>query len=87
MVWAVAKGHTLGKTVTYQMEAEAACINIVKLEDQRRDPNRPTAPRGPFNNLDRLVNWSQDFLNRQQETESTRPQLAETRKWLSETWS
>jgi hypothetical protein len=64
MLWAVAKGHTLGKAVTYQMDA---CINVMELEDQRWDLERPTAARGPLNNLERLVNWSQDFLNRQQE--------------------
>jgi hypothetical protein len=29
MQWAVAKGHTLGRVVTYQMEAEAAHIDMV----------------------------------------------------------
>ncbi len=42
-------------------------IDLVELEDQRRDRERPTAARGPLNSLERLVNWSQDFLNRQQE--------------------
>jgi hypothetical protein len=53
----------------YQMEAEAARINMVELEDQGQnleDLERPTASRAPLNNLDHLVNWSHDFLNRQQ---------------------
>jgi hypothetical protein len=48
------------------MEAESACIYAVELEDQRRNLERPMAPRGPLNNLDRPVNWAHDFLNRQQ---------------------
>jgi hypothetical protein len=39
----MAKVHTLGKAVTYQMDA---CINVMELEDQRRDLDRPMAPWG-----------------------------------------
>ncbi len=68
--WAMAKGHTVGKTIGYQMDAEAARATGGDPEAQRLkpgEPNQPSAPRGPLNNLDRLVNWSHDFLNRNQD--------------------
>jgi hypothetical protein len=68
--WAMARGHTVGKTIGYQMDAEAARAADRDPEAQRLnpgDPDQPSAPRGPLNNLDRLVNWSHDFLNRNQD--------------------
>jgi hypothetical protein len=68
--WAMARGHTVGKNIGYQMDAEAARAADRDPEAQRlnpRDPDQPSAPRGPLNNLDRLVNWSHDFLNRNQD--------------------
>ncbi len=65
--WALAKGHTVGKTTGYQMDAEAARATGRNPEAQRLNPGepvQPSAPRGPLNNLDRLVNWLHDFLNR-----------------------
>jgi hypothetical protein len=64
----MAKGHTIGRTVTHQMEAEAARIYVGEVKAQKpyqEEVERPTAPRAPLNNLDRLVNWSNDFLSRQ----------------------
>ena len=52
------------------MDAEAARAADRDPEAQRLnpgDPDRPSAPRGPLNNLDRLVNWSHNFLNRNQD--------------------
>jgi hypothetical protein len=68
--WAMARGHTVGKNIGYQMDAEAARAADHDIEAQRLnpgDPDQPSAPRGPLNNLDRLVNWSHDFLNRNQD--------------------
>ncbi len=68
--WAMARDHTVGKTIGYQMDAEAARAADRDPEAQRLnpgDPDQPSAPRGPLNNLDRLVNWSHDFLNRNQD--------------------
>jgi hypothetical protein len=65
--WAMAKGHTVGKTVTYQMTAEAARLEMEDIEAQRltiEEVDRPSAPRVQLNNLDRLVNWSNEFLGR-----------------------
>ncbi len=65
--WAMAKGHTVGKNIGYQMDAEAARTAEDNPEAQGlnpEDPRQPSAPRGPLNNLDRLVNWSHEFLNR-----------------------
>jgi hypothetical protein len=59
--WAMAKGHTIGKTVTYQMTAEAARLEMVDSEAQRltiKEVDGPSAPKMQLNNLDRLVNWS-----------------------------
>ncbi len=56
--WAMAKGHTVGKAVTYQMTAEAA----QRLSFEEVDG--PSAPKMRLNNLDRLVNWSNEFLGR-----------------------
>ncbi len=33
---AMAKGHTIGKVISYQMTAEAACLEIENAEAQRR---------------------------------------------------
>jgi hypothetical protein len=71
--WAMAKGHTVGKTIGYQMDqmdAEAARATGGDPGAQRLNPGepvQPSAPRGPLNNLDRMVNWSHDFLNRNQD--------------------
>jgi hypothetical protein len=53
--WAMAKGHTIGKTVMYQMTAEAARLEMEDTEAQRLNPEEaggPTAPRAALNNLD-----------------------------------
>jgi hypothetical protein len=58
--WAMARGHTVGKNIGYQMDADAARAADHDNEAQRLnpgDPDQPSAPRGPLNNLDRLVNW------------------------------
>jgi hypothetical protein len=63
----MAKGHTLGKTVSYQMTAEAARLEIEDSEAQRltiEEVDGPSAPKVQINNLDRLVNWSNEFLGR-----------------------
>jgi hypothetical protein len=68
--WAMEKGHIVGRNIGYQMDAEAARTAEEDLEAQRlnpEDPRQPSAPRGPLNNLDRLVNWSHEFLNRNQD--------------------
>ncbi len=65
--WAMAKGHTIDKTVSYQMTAEAARLEIEDSEAQRltiEEVDRPSAPKVQINNLDRLVNWSNEFLGR-----------------------
>jgi hypothetical protein len=65
------KGHTVGKNIGYQMDAEAARTAEDDPEAQGlnpEDPRQPSAPRGPLNNLDRLVNWSHEFLNRNQDS-------------------
>jgi hypothetical protein len=52
------------------MDAEAARAVDRDPEAERLnpgDPDQPSALRGPLNNLDRLVNWSHDFLNRNQD--------------------
>jgi hypothetical protein len=52
------------------MDAEAARTAEDDPEAQglnQQDPRQPSAPRGPLNNLDRLVNWSHEFLNRNQD--------------------
>jgi hypothetical protein len=36
--WAMAKGHTIGKTVMYQMAAEVARIHMEEVEVQRLNP-------------------------------------------------
>jgi hypothetical protein len=68
--WAMAKGHTVGKTIGYQMDDEAARATEDDPGAQRLNPGEPgqqSASREPLNNLDRLVNWSHDFLNRNQD--------------------
>jgi hypothetical protein len=65
------KGHIVGKNIEYQMDAEAARTAEDDPEAQGLNPEYPrqsSAPRGPLNNLDRLVNWSHEFLNRNQDT-------------------
>jgi hypothetical protein len=57
--WAMAKGHTVGRTIAHQMDAEAARAmrnNPKAQELNPGEPNQSSAPRGPLNNLDRLVN-------------------------------
>jgi hypothetical protein len=63
----MAKGHTIGKMATYQMTAEAARLEMEDAEAQRltiEEVDGPLAPRMQFNILDRLVNWSNEFLGR-----------------------
>ncbi len=63
----MAKGHTMGKTVSYQMSAKAARLKIEDNEAQRltiEEVDGPSAPKVQLNNLDRLVNWSNEFLGR-----------------------
>jgi hypothetical protein len=63
----MAKGHTIHKTVSYQMTAEAARLEIEDSEAQRltiEEVDGPSAPKVQINNLDRLVNWSNEFLGR-----------------------
>jgi hypothetical protein len=65
--WAMAKGHTIYKTVTYQMTAEAAWLEMEDFEAQRltnEEVDRPSAPKMQLNNVDRLVKWSNEFLGR-----------------------
>jgi hypothetical protein len=65
--WAMAKGHNIGKTVSYQMTAEAARLQIEDNEAQRLivgEMDGASAPRVKINNLDRLVTWSNEFLGR-----------------------
>ncbi len=63
----MAKGHTIGKTVTYQMTAEAAPLEMEDIGTQRltvKEVDGPSAPKVQLDNLDRLVNWSNEFLSR-----------------------
>ncbi len=65
--WAMAKGHTIGKMVTYQITVEAARLEMEDSEAQRltiEEVGGPSAPKMKLNNLDRLVNWSNQFLGR-----------------------
>ncbi len=65
--WVIAKGHNIGKTVSYQMTAEAARLEIEDNEAQRLtagEMDGASAPRVRINNLDRLVTWSNEFLGR-----------------------
>jgi hypothetical protein len=53
--WAMAKGHTIGKTVTYQMTAEAARLEMEDSEAQRltiEEVDGPSAPKMQLNNLE-----------------------------------
>jgi hypothetical protein len=73
--WAMAKGHTIGKTFTYQMTAKAAQLEMEDSEAQRltiEEVVGPSAPKMQLNNLDRLVNWSNEFLGRR-DTERVLP--------------
>ncbi len=63
MQWAM----IIGKTVSYQMTAEAAQLEIEDSEAQRltiEEVDGPSALKVQINNLDRLVNWSKEFLGR-----------------------
>jgi hypothetical protein len=54
--WAMAKGHTIHKTVSYQMTAEAARLEIEDSEAQRltiEEVDGPSAHKVQINNLDR----------------------------------
>jgi hypothetical protein len=65
--WAMAMGHTIGKRVPYQMTDEAVRLKIEDSEAQRltiEEVDRPSAPKVQINNLDRLVNRSNEFLGR-----------------------
>ena len=67
MQWAVAKGHNIGKKVSYRMTTEAARLEIEDDEAQGlagREMEDASAPRVLINNLDRLVTWSNEFLER-----------------------
>jgi hypothetical protein len=60
-MWAVAKGHNIGKKVSYRMTTEAARLEIEDNEAQGltgREMEDTLAPRVQINNLDRLVTWS-----------------------------
>ncbi len=62
-----AKGHNIGKKVSYQMTSEAARVEIEDSETQGlagREMEDASAPRVQINNLDRLVTWSNEFLGR-----------------------
>jgi hypothetical protein len=57
----------IGRMVPYQMTAAAGCLEMEDAEAQRLGPEemgRPTAPMASLNNLDRLVNWSNELLIR-----------------------
>jgi hypothetical protein len=57
----MAKGNTIGKTVTYQMTAEALQLEMEDSEAQRltiEEVDGLPAPKMQLNNLDRLVSWS-----------------------------
>jgi hypothetical protein len=65
--WVMANGHTIGKMVTYQMTEEAVRLEMEDSEAQRltiEEVDGPSAPKMQLNNLDRLVNWSNEFLSR-----------------------
>jgi hypothetical protein len=65
--WTMVKSHTIGKTVTNQMTAEAARLEMEDSEAQRltiEEVDGPSVPKMQLNNLDRLVNWSNKFLCR-----------------------
>jgi hypothetical protein len=51
------------------MTAEAARLEMEDSEAQRltiEEVDRPSAPKMQLNNLDRLVNWSNEFLSRRE---------------------
>ncbi len=54
------RGHGFNTARTAEDDPEAQGLN-------QQDLRQPSAPRGPLNNLDRLVNWSHEFLNRNQD--------------------
>jgi hypothetical protein len=65
--WVMVKGHTISKTVTYQMTAEAARLEMEDAEAQRltiEEVDGHSAPKVQLNNLDRIMNWSNEFLGR-----------------------
>jgi hypothetical protein len=56
-----------GNSPNCQVSAEVACLKIEDAEAQRLNPEDvggPSAPGMRLNNLDRLVNWSNEFLGR-----------------------
>ncbi len=65
--WAMAKGLTGDKAVTYQIIVEAAHYEVEDAEAQRlnlEDVDGSSDPVMRLNSLDRLVNWSNKFLGR-----------------------
>jgi hypothetical protein len=53
--WAMGKCHTISKTVTYQMTAEPAHLEMEDAEAQRltiEEVDKPSAPKMQLNNLD-----------------------------------
>jgi hypothetical protein len=44
--WAMAKGHTIGKMVTYQMTAETARLEMEDTKDEPRGGGRTHGPHG-----------------------------------------
>jgi hypothetical protein len=71
--WAVGEGHGPRKTVCRQMESEASRIEIEGPEaeplKQVEQPATPAQPTRKFNNLDRLLNLSVNFVGRRQNRE------------------
>jgi|688.fasta_scaffold1227079_1 hypothetical protein len=71
--WAVEKGHGLRKTVCHQMESKVSRIEIMGPEaeplNQVEQPATLAQPTRMFNNLDRLLNWSDNFVGRRQNGE------------------
>jgi hypothetical protein len=47
MQWAMAKGHTIGKMVTYQMAAKAERLEMEDVEAQRHGPEVAGGPQPP----------------------------------------
>jgi hypothetical protein len=56
MQWAMAKGHTIGKTITYQMTTEAARLEMEDSEAQKLTIERNVqAARGSLTTVDMNV--------------------------------
>ncbi len=65
--WVIKNFRRICKTVTYQMTAEAARLEMDDSKSQRltiEEVDGPSAPKMQLNNLDRLVNWCNKFLSR-----------------------